>query len=666
MQLTGAHVTLFKSIEDSSNVSIDSEVTILVGQNESGKTAFLNALYKARPVEENITYNIVNDYPRHGLTAYEKIHPKKPATVVILQYLLNDDEVDAINQNLGLNLFKELTFSVTHKYGGKTEIDFTVPEKTYIKHLIDQSPLNADIKAKGSEIASLKELITSFEKMDLNAESKKFVDDLKQKFGNAPENWSMLKHYIWTSHLTSQIPKFLYFDDYKLLPGKVNLTLLHQRFTASKTNKQILTDEDKTVLSLLNLANVDINNLIQPSGYEESKARLEAISNSITDKVFEYWTQNKELEVELDIESDPKDQPPFNSGNNLYIRIRSTRHRVSVPFDQRSKGFIWFFSFLVWFDSIKEQLGTDNDLILLLDEPGLSLHALAQADFLHYIDELSREHQIIYTTHSPFMVPENRLNRVRMVEDLPRKGTKVTDNISKSDPKTIFPLQAALGYTIAQNLFISKKNLLVEGPADLIYLQFFASILEKERKSSLKENVTIVPVGGLDKLATFVALLGGNQLETVILHDFEKKPDPRLESLIHEKIIEGRKVLHYAMFRNIDNKKGSEVKFLNSDIEDLLSPVLYLGLFNEAYKKELGGKKIELKDLPENDRIAKRIELYLERESIQLRPSGGFNHYLVASYLANNPIPISSLDDDTLLRFEQLFTRVNSLYSKED
>ncbi|MDO9036421.1 MAG: AAA family ATPase, partial [Methanoregula sp.] len=290
MQLTGAHVTLFKSIEDSSNVSIDPDVTILVGQNESGKTAFLNALYKAKPVEENITYNIVNDYPRHGLTAYEKVHPKKPATVVRFQYLLNDDELDAINQDLGLNLIEELTFSVTHKYGGKTEIGLAIPEKTYIKHLVDQSPLSADEKSKVSEIDSLKDLITSLDKADLNTESKKFVEDTKQKFGNTPEKWSALEHYIWTAHLSPRIPKFLYFDDYKLLPGNVNLTSLHQRFTASQTNKQILSDADKTVLSLLNLANVDISNLTQPSGYEESKARLEAISNSITDKVFEYWT----------------------------------------------------------------------------------------------------------------------------------------------------------------------------------------------------------------------------------------------------------------------------------------------------------------------------------------------------------------------------------------
>src|SRR5690606_3196458 len=141
---------------------------------------------------------------------------------------------------------------------------------------------------------------------------------------------------------------------------------------------------------------------------------------------FEYWTQNQDLEVEIDVREDPTDEAPFNEGPNLYIRIRNRRHRVTVPFSQRSKGFIWFFSFLVWFDSVKEQEGTNNDLILLLDEPGLSLHAVAQEDLLRYIDRLAERHQVIYTTHSPFMIWSDRLHQVRVVEDRKGEGTRVT------------------------------------------------------------------------------------------------------------------------------------------------------------------------------------------------------------------------------------------------
>jgi len=134
---------------------------------------------------------------------------------------------------------------------------------------------------------------------------------------------------------------------------------------------------------------------------------------------------------------------------------------------------------MVWFSAVENRTESDRDLILLLDEPGLNLHALAQTDFLSYIDKLSETHQLIYTTHSPFMVESNRLERVRVVEDRPKEGTKVTGQLEGSSEESLFPLQAALGYSVAQNLFIAKKNVLVEGPADFLLLQHMSTLLEQ-------------------------------------------------------------------------------------------------------------------------------------------------------------------------------------------
>ena len=124
---------------------------------------------------------------------------------------------------------------------------------------------------------------------------------------------------------------------------------------------------------------------------------------------------------------------------------------------------------MVWFSAVENRAATSKDLILLLDEPGLNLHALAQSDFLEYIDKLSEERQIIYSTHSPFMVESDQLDRVRVVEDL--KGGNKGHRKPRRVERRAFPLQAALGYSIAQNLFIAKKNALLEGPADFLLLQ---------------------------------------------------------------------------------------------------------------------------------------------------------------------------------------------------
>ncbi len=438
---------MFKSIEDSDEVPIDPQVTVLVGQNESGKTAFLQALHRARPVEPDVKYDVIDDYPRRHLTTYERVHQQKPATATSLTYKLQPDEIADINKKYGFPLLDQLSFTLNHTYANTRTVELTVPEQPFIEHLLDTAKLSGDVVKEAVKATTVRELLATLRELDLNGEETAFLEDSQKRFGETHTTWNnMLADELWVNDLRPHIPQFLYFDDYYLLPGKVNLPSLQQRISSNA-----LQDEDRTVLSLLRLADVNLAAVTASAGYEQARAKLEGISNTITDRIFEYWTQSQELEVEIDISTDPTDQPPYNTGNNLYIRIRNRRHRVTVPFSQRSRGFIWFFSFLVWFDGIKDELGTEHDLVLLLDEPGLNLHALGQADLLRYIDVLAENHQLMYTTHSPFMVQSERLHQVRTVEARAREGTKITANVSGSDPKTLFPLQAALGGSTPRN-----------------------------------------------------------------------------------------------------------------------------------------------------------------------------------------------------------------------
>ena len=137
---------------------------------------------------------------------------------------------------------------------------------------------------------------------------------------------------------------------------------------------------------------------------------------------------------------------------------------------------------------------------------------------LKFIEDLSDNYQILYTTHSPFSIPSNKLERVRTVLET-EEGSIISDSIQEKDPNTLFPLQAALGYDIAQNLFISSKNLLVEGVSDLIILTAISGILESENRTFLRNDITIVPTGGLEKVATFISLLRGSKLEIACLLD---------------------------------------------------------------------------------------------------------------------------------------------------
>ena len=539
-------------------------------------------------------------------------------------------------------------------------VGVSVDERPVVAALASGSVLSSEAKRAVKAASSLRGISDALKGIELSDKDKAFQATLEARIASADKWESVVQFEVW-QWLSARIPKFLYFGEYEVLQSKVNLTDLATRIEAAKADPRQLGPEHRGALALLRMADISIEDFAKPGGYEPLKAKIEAVSISLTDQIMEFWKQNEDLEVEVDIKPDPTDVAPFNTGPNLYLRIKNKRHRgVSTPFRQRSRGFIWFFSFLVWFDSVQHQLDpgqtAGRDLILLLDEPGLSLHALAQQDFLKYIDDLATRHQVIYSTHSPFMVHSDRLHQVRTVEDRDKVGTVISEDVSGGEARTIFPLQAALGYTIAQNLFITERNLLVEGPSELIYLQALSSALEGPKRTSLRPDVTIVPTGGLDKVVTFVALLGASGLKLAVLHDYRGVPDPKLMDLVKQKMISPKAVLNASQFRDLANI-GTSGK--STDIEDLFTPQTYLDLFNGAFKTELGSVVVTENDLPPGDRIIDQLERYLVPKGIQLRPSGGFNHYRVASHFARNP---PTLDADTLSRFEALFKAVNALF----
>ena len=227
---------------------------------------------------------------------------------------------------------------------------------------------------------------------------------------------------------------------------------------------------------------------------------------------------------------------------------------MTVPFSDRSAGFIWFFSFLVSFSQIKKDQG---NVIILLDEPGLNLHGRAQADLLRYIEEkLMPDHQVIFTTHSPFMVPAERLDWVRTVEDVVVQkgrsfvslGTKIGTDVLSTDHDTLFPLQAALGYEITKGLYVGEHTLLVEGPADLLYLKAMSNELAKRDRVSLDSRWVVCPTNGIDKVAAFVSLFGGNKPHVAVLLPFVKGQRANIDNLKQSKLLEESNILTVTEF----------------------------------------------------------------------------------------------------------------------
>lgn len=660
MLLVSANVGPFKSIDNPQEVKIAPNVTVLVGMNEAGKTVFLQALQKSDDVLGVEKFNTVDDYPRKNLTTYQKRHEAQPATATVLTYKPSDAQVLQLSALLKTQIPAGFTFTESTDYKNGATIGISIDNRPAINAIAATPGISSDFSNAVKRATSFDNIPNETADTSLTEADEACIADVKKRITAAA--WRDVIGWEAYQWLRPRMPKFLYFGDYEVLPSKMNLAELASRQSQAVQNPGNFTSEHRGVLALLRMADISLSDFSTPGNMESLIARIEAVSINLTDQIMQFWKQNEDLQVKIDIRSDPNDVAPYNNGPNLYIRIANNRHRgVTTPFKQRSRGFVWFFSFLVWFDSVQHQIASGEDklrpLILLLDEPGLSLHALAQRDFLNYIDDLAKRHQVLYSTHSPFMVHSDRLQEVRLVEDRIGFGTVVTDNVMGNDKRTVFPLQAALGWTIAQNLFINERNLLVEGPADLVYLQAVSSLLETQGRVGLRDDVTIVPVGGLDKVVTFIALLGANDLKIAVLYDYKGSADQRLVDMVRQKIIAAKAVMDASQFRDLANLG---VSGLPTDMEDLFEPALYLQYFNAAYKTQLAGNTIAEADLPPGDRIIDRLERCLIAKTIRLRPSGGFNHYAPASAFASNPPAI--LPAYTLARFEALFKAVNALF----
>ena len=639
ISLKNVTIHKYKCIESDQSFEVDGSITVLVGMNESGKTSVLEALAKTNyfTADERFKFNTTHDYPRKEKKRMEKsgIEPK----AVTSYFEISSDLMEEIKDDLGDGVFTQSTFSRLSKFDNKvTWLDVSSDSKKFIDNQtkklgISSTTLNEKLyKVKSIEdIESIKQEYKDENIIEGLQELSKYFEN-KWDWGSKP-----LDEYIARTYLKPHLPKYLYYDEYYSLPSRISIESL--------LNETLELDEQKTAKALFELAEIDINELINADDFEDFKAELEATEATITEELFEYWSTNKNLEIQFDIDKIEKTDPQGNKRiveHVLDIRVRNTRTKVSLPLKNRSKGFNWFFSFLVWFKKIQED--SSSNYILLLDEPGLNLHASAQSDLLEFIEHLSSEYQIIYSTHSPFMVDPAYLNRVRTVVET-ENGSIISDSIQEKDPKTLFPLQAALGYDIAQNLFISKNNLIVEGVSDLIYLQILSGILQENGKTSLRDDVTIVPVGGMEKVSTFVSLLRGSKLDIACLLDssIDASSKSKLEHLIKEKIIQKKKIRFFDEF--VPNSS-------EADIEDLFSKDDYLSLFNEAFKEY---SDIKISDLnPEINRIVLQINKHLNIDR--------YNHYRPANTLAKSGVEISRFSSETINNFENMFKEVNDMF----
>jgi len=639
VKLKSVRIQNYRSIDDSGVVPVEA-ITCLVGKNESGKTAFLHALHllnPLNPIKGKTAFDDVMDYPSRRFSAYRKVRDESPADVVTAVFALSDREVEIIESDLGPGALNSREITVVKGYDGRRRYKTDYQSDRVIKHLAAGVELaNGDGEAVEAA-TTIGELMTALKAVQNPDPS---VSEMIARI----ESWreQSIGVYLVDTYLEVWLPRFFYFSDYSTMRGRVSLPDLR-----AKQASGFADEADLTFLSLLQTANADLGDF-DVVDFEALTRELEGVANGITEDAFTYWRQNPGLRVTIQMSAgNPDDAPPLNRGPVINLRIYNPKHSVTVPFDERSRGFVWFFSFYAYFSNIAQD--PDRSTILLLDEPGMSLHATGQADVLAFIEnKLAPKHQVVYTTHSPFMIDPRHIGRVRTVADLDQHGTTISADAYQTDSETVFPLHAALNYELAQALVTGRDCLLVQGPADLIYLQVLSQACREAGLAALDPRWAVTPVGGADKVSAFVSLHDRDDLNVAVLVDASGGDQRRIKALHDNGHLRAGAMIHLSELAS-----GRE-----ADVEDLLDPAFYCAVVSGAYAADLPAGAVKPADLKSRlPRVTARVGQYFKDNDVA---GGTLDRYRVAVHLLREQQALPTMSAATLKRAAKMFEQINS------
>ncbi len=652
MKLEAITVQRYRNFVEPQRIEIEPDVTCLVGKNESGKTTILKALYGLKPANgSDATFDLTTEYPRWRLARDRRKDPDLAATEPIqAEFSLGADERDEFSKVFGLNLPEATRCRATRTYGNEHYIWLACTVAEAVQVVADEVSLDENDLAELPQDNGLCEVVAAAKKLakDHRDSGEKTRATSVTGFANALEKYQVLTDEAEDAEqaaaLWERVPHFFYFSNYDMLPGETNLTELASKLSSGSA----LSAKDRAVISLLEHAGEAPRDFLDED-YDSRKAELQAASTDLSREVFKYWQQNPDLTVVFDTDNRVVGTHPNGSQvANRYLRIelRDGRHGdVETNFDTRSNGFQWFFSFFAAFSAYQD---SDEDVIVLLDEPGTSLHGDAQHEFVDYIfNELGASKQTIYTTHSQHMVDPARYEKLRAVYDRasredPDQGVVVTLPNLSADRATILPIESALGYSVSQHLFLgSGQHLALEGSSDFVYLLRMTEHNVTKGLPGLDPRLTMIPVGGADNMPAFVALLG-RRLKVSALIDGVRS-NARLARIKTAAKANGVTESAIVLCSDVAGMPT------NADIEDVFAVTDYLRLYNWAFDVNVNPADLAATNEP----ILKKL--------IDFRSGKDFDHALPAHQLTNRSEEFfDSIQSATETNFAELFRLLNA------
>lgn len=676
-RLESVRVQNYRSIADSGVVDIENDVTSLIGENESGKTNFLYALR---------SLNLGEEYEEDDLCLYnqEDRRVKQNSEIPIVTAVFDcKSEFDSIPEDdtiskLKVKKFFDAHYAVSFVLSDSTQeiaigteylqTFYSIPQ---VQDALDEMESNShwENEAGGridiEEYEDLKEVLETKRESPLNERDiseilEDLADRLNQMRSEANNNnaqqaatdarnevQNILKE-VKNKDLTAEelqqlsvlpeeakdairalqdLPQFILHEGVEGLDDQVEI----EKFDKSK---------NRTFSNLLNLSGLDIEE-IDSDAREGRFRRTKPASAEISGIINDSWSQET-IELELDIDGDIL---------GIYLADDQTKDGTFTRPSERSKGFQYFLSFYINFTA--ESQGELENTIILFDDPGVFLHPSGKKDLLDTLEKLSDTNQIIYNTHSPFLINQDRLNRIRIVDRRPdTNGTTIESEFHQNDSDALAPVRTALGAGIADSLFGSHSNILVEGPSDKILIDALSNYFRRRNRADVAldpEDISVINVGGADKMAYFARLIDAEGYDYVLLLDNDQRGRDRKENLEAEHDINTENIL---LLSDI----VPALEGFDSEIEDLFNAEFFYESVLEAYTDIFEEEQLEetIDEIPQES-IANNYERIFGEEL-----SSDFDKVMVAKHISTvvrrDDCSDDTIAEETIENFRDLFS----------
>jgi len=514
LQLKTFEINNFRSIKHV-KCQISPKITVLAGKNESGKTNVLLAL-------ERFDTDFTDDDKPRGAG-------KDEIPSIEGNFVLSKKEVEQVLEKLDISIDNK-SFDLTVKTSPDYKYKFSGSYYEILKNKIEEpsrEPLNdfnnliqtmkevSEEQGSSIDLDSIQSLESTIVEKNLNQ-----LTSMQQQLTKNPNLWggsvtmdritssqgllNQLREYAKKMDelhkiLESLVPSVVLFDSFEdQLPSEIDLT--------EAINIKNNDSEFNIVTDFVELSELNLEALQNPD--RQNRAQVTSRATTISSELFgKYWKQDP-IDIEIKY-----DEPKLT----FFVKDRGDDY----PFkpEQRSKGIQWFMCFLA---RLKAQGAYENNLILV-DEPGLYLHAQAQQNVLDLLEEIADDNnQIIFSTHSPYLIDPDKLNRIRLViKDKTKKITQIENQFNKNaDIETITPIITAIGLDISKGVAFAKKcNIIVEGVSDYYYILGMKKFLEQNKNYKFPEDVAIIPCVGESKVNSVASILTGYGLDYRIVVD---------------------------------------------------------------------------------------------------------------------------------------------------